>query len=136
VTALTHPTLVDRMRDRRPVLVGAVACTAVGAIVLFAAPNAMPWVATAILGLGLGGGFSLALVLLADLSTSPKAAGGVAAMTFLVCYSAAAVAPPLVGALHDAVGGYGPPFAVLACLGCVELAIATRFRPNLRGAVA
>ena len=136
VTALTLPALVDRMPDRRPVLVGAVACTAVGAVVLFAAPNAMPWVATTILGLGLGGGYSLALVLLADLSASPQAAGRLAAMTFLVCYSVASIAPALVGALHDATSGYGPPFGLLACLGCLELAIATRFRPRLRGAVA
>jgi CP family cyanate transporter-like MFS transporter len=136
VTALTLPALVDRMRDRRPVLVGSVACTSVGALALFAAPDAMPWVTTTILGLGLGGGFSLALVLLADLSASPAAASRLAAMTFLVCYSVASVAPTLVGAVHDAAGSYGPPFAALACLAGVELAIATRFRPGLRGAVA
>jgi CP family cyanate transporter-like MFS transporter len=135
LTALALPALVERMRDRRPVLVSSVACTALGAIVLFAAPGAIPWVATTILGLGLGGGFSLALVLLADLSASPDAARRLAAMTFLVCYSSASVAPALAGALHDATGGYGSPFAVLACLACVELAIATRFRPRLRGAV-
>jgi len=54
-------------------------------------------------------------------------------MTFLVCYS---VAPVLVAAAHDALGGYGPPFGALACLGCVELAIATRFGPGLRGVIA
>lgn len=135
VTALTLPALVDRMRDRRPVLVGSVACTVLGAIMLFASPGSMPWAATTVLGFGLGGGFSLALVLLADLSASPDAARRLAAMTFLVCYSSASVAPALTGALHDATGGYGSPFAVLACLACVELALATRFRPRLRGAV-
>jgi CP family cyanate transporter-like MFS transporter len=124
------------MRDRRPVLVGAVACTAIGAVMLFADPGASPWVATTILGFGLGGGFSLALVVLADMSASPAAASRLAAMTFLVCYSAASLAPVLVGALHDATRGYGAPFGVLAFLGCVQLAIASRFRPALRGAVA
>jgi MFS transporter, CP family, cyanate transporter len=134
-TALALPPLADRRRDRRPVLVGSVACTVAGAALLFAAPDLAPWVATTILGLGLGGGFSLALVLLADLSATPAAAGGLAAMTFLVCYSAAFVAPVLVGALHDMTGGYAIPFALLTALACVELAIATRFRPALRGAV-
>lgn len=135
VTALILPALVDRMRDRRPILVSSVACTASGAIVLFAAPGAMPWAATTVLGFGLGGGFSLALVLLADLSASPHAARRLAAMTFLICYSSASFAPALAGALHDATGGYGSPFALLACLACVELAIATRFQPRLRGVV-
>jgi MFS transporter, CP family, cyanate transporter len=134
-TALALPPLADRRRDRRPVLAGAVGCTVVGAGTLFAAPDLAPWVATTILGLGLGGGFSLALVLLADLSVTPAAAGGLAAMTFLVCYSAASLAPVVVGALHDATGGYALPFALLAALACIELLIATRFRPALRGAV-
>jgi CP family cyanate transporter-like MFS transporter len=135
-TALALPALADLSRDRRPALVGSVACTVVGAGALFGAPDAAPWAATIVLGLGLGGGFSLALVLLADLAASPAAAGRLAAMTFLVCYSAAAVAPVLVGALHDATGAYAAPFGLLALLACVELAIATRFRPALRGSVA
>jgi CP family cyanate transporter-like MFS transporter len=134
-TALALPALADLSRDRRPALVGAVTCTALGAAVLFAAPDVAPWAATIVLGLGLGGGFSLALVLLADLAASPAAAGRLAAMTFLVCYSAAAAAPVLVGALHDATGAYAMPFGLLALLACVELAIATRFRPTLRGSV-
>jgi MFS transporter, CP family, cyanate transporter len=134
-TALALPALADRGRDRRPVLVAAVGCTVAGALMLFAAPDVAPWLATTILGLGLGGGFSLALVLLADLSATPAAAGGLAAMTFLVCYSAASLAPVVVGALHDATGGYAVPFALLAAVACIELLIATRFRPALRGAV-
>jgi MFS transporter, CP family, cyanate transporter len=134
-TALALPPLADRGRDRRPVLVAAMGCTVTGAVLLFAAPDLAPWVATTILGLGLGGGFSLALVLLADLSATPSAAGGLAAMVFLVCYSAASLAPVVVGALHDATGGFAMPFALLAALAGIELLIATRFRPTLRGAV-
>jgi CP family cyanate transporter-like MFS transporter len=135
-TALALPALADLSRDRRPALVGSVTCTVVGASVLFAAPDAAPWAAVTVLGLGLGGGFSLALVLLADLAASPAAAARLAAMTFLVCYSAAAAAPVVVGALHDATGAYAVPFALLALLAFVELAIATGFRPALRGSVA
>jgi MFS transporter, CP family, cyanate transporter len=134
-TALALPALADLSRDRRPALVGAVTCTALGAAVLFAAPDVAPWGATIVLGLGLGGGFSLALVLLSDLAASPATAGRLAAMTFLVCYSAAAVAPVLVGALHDATGAYATPFGLLALLAGAELALATRFRPTLRGSV-
>ena len=87
------------------------------------------------LGLGLGGGFSLALVVMADLASTPAAAAGLAAMTFLVCYSTASLAPILVGAAHDATGGFALPFAALTLVGCAELAVATRLRPALNGSV-
>jgi MFS transporter, CP family, cyanate transporter len=134
-SALVLPAVADRSADRRPVLAGAVACSALGASVLFAAPDAAPWAATTVLGLGLGGGFSLALVLLADLAASPAAASHLAAMTFLVCYSAASLAPVLIGALHDMTGGFATPFGLLALLACAELAMATQLSPSLRGSV-
>jgi MFS transporter, CP family, cyanate transporter len=135
VTALALPWLADLSRDRRPWLAGAVSCTVVGAAVLFAAPEAAPWAATIVLGLGLGGGFALALLVLSDLAASPAAAARLGAMTFLVCYSAAAAAPVLVGALIDATG-YALPFGLLALVACAELALTTRLRPALRGSVA
>ena len=135
VTALALPILADRSGDRRPALVGAVACTALGAGVLWAAPDAAPWAATVVLGLGLGGGFSLALVLVADFAATPRAAGTLAAMSFLVCYSIAALAPVLVGGLRDWTGGYTAPFGVLGVLACLQLALATRLRPALHGSV-
>src|SRR4051812_39244759 len=135
-TALALPPLADRAaRDRRPVLLGAVTCTVAGAGVLFAAPGFAPWAATTVLGLGLGGGFSLALVIMADLAASPAAAARLAAMTFLLCYSAAALAPVAVGAIHDATGGYALPFGALTLVAGAELALATRLRPALRSTV-
>ncbi|MBV9195823.1 MAG: hypothetical protein JO168_16920 [Solirubrobacterales bacterium] len=135
--ALVLPTLADlsRKRDRRPALVGSVACTVLAATVLFAAPTAAPWAVTTVLGLGLGGGFSLALVLLADLARDAQASSRLAAMTFLICYSVAAAAPVLIGALPDATHGYAPAFGVLVIVACVELAMATRLRPSLRETV-
>jgi CP family cyanate transporter-like MFS transporter len=133
-TALALPWLADLTRDRRPWLAGAVTCTVLGAAVLFAAPEAAPWAATIVLGLGLGGGFALALLVLSDLAATPAAAARLGAMTFLLCYSAAATAPVLVGALIDATG-YGLPFGLLAVVACAELALATRLRPALRGSV-
>ena len=76
-----------------------------------------------------------ALVVLADFAASGHAAHRLAAQTFLVCYSAAAIAPVLIGALRDATGSYAPAFALLAAAACGELAIATRLRPALRGSV-
>jgi CP family cyanate transporter-like MFS transporter len=134
VTALALPALADLSRDRRPWLVAAVSCTVLGASVLFLAPEAAAWAATIVLGLGLGGGFALALVVLSDIAATPAAAARLGAMTFLICYSAAAAAPVVVGALIDA-AGYGLPFGLLALVACAELMLATRLRPALRGSV-
>jgi CP family cyanate transporter-like MFS transporter len=134
-SALVLPALADRSRDRRPALVGAVACTVLGATVLFAAPDAAPWVACAIVGLGLGGGFSLGLVLVVDYAANPAASSRLAAMTFLVCYTTAAVAPVLVGALHDATGSFRAAFAVLAAMAVAQLVMATSLGPGHRTSV-
>jgi CP family cyanate transporter-like MFS transporter len=127
--------LPARSRDRRPALVAAVACTVLGAVVLFAAPDAAPWVACAVVGLGLGGGFSLGLVLVVDYAANPAASSRLAAMTFLVCYTTAAVAPVLVGALHDATGSYSAAFAVLAAMALAQLVMATSLGPAHRTSV-
>jgi CP family cyanate transporter-like MFS transporter len=135
-SALVLPALTDRGRDRRPGLLVAVALTVTGAVWLFALPGAAPWLATVALGLGLGGGFSLTLVLIVDVAADPVASTGLAAMVFLVGYVAAALAPMLVGALHDGFGGFRAPFGVLACVALGQLATATRLGPRHRGAVA
>jgi MFS transporter, CP family, cyanate transporter len=133
--ALVLPALADRSTDRRPALAGAVGLTTLGSLWLFALPGVAPWVASTVLGLGLGGGFSLALVLLVDYAAGPAASSRLAAMAFLVCYSAAALAPVLVGALRDLTGGFGSPFGVLSVMAVAQLALVTTLHPRHRGNV-
>jgi CP family cyanate transporter-like MFS transporter len=134
--ALVLPALADRSTDRRPVLIGAVGCTVVGAAWLFAFPDVLPWVASTVVGLGLGGGFSLALLLLVDYAANASASGRLAAMVFLVGYTSAAVAPVAVGALRDVTGGFTVPFLLLVLLAIAELAMATRLGPKYRATVS
>jgi len=134
--ALVLPALADRWTDRRPVLLGAMACTLVGAGWLFVFPGFLPWVASTVVGLGLGGGFSLALLVVVDYATDARASSRLAAMVFLVGYTSAAVAPVLVGALRDVTGGFTVPFALLAVVALVEFAMATRLGPAHRGSIS
>jgi MFS transporter, CP family, cyanate transporter len=134
-SALVLPPLADRSRDRRPPLIAAIACTVLGALCLFAAPNTLPWVSAAVVGLGLGGGFSLGLVLVVDYAANPAASSRLAAMTFLVCYTTGALAPVLVGALHDASGSFTGAFGVLAGMALIQLALATSLGPRHRMSV-
>lgn len=134
-SALVLPALTDRLTDRRPVLVGAVSLTVVGCAWLLLLPDALPWLAAIVVGLGLGGGFSLALALVVDYAATPAASSRLVAMVFLVGYSAAAVAPVLVGALRDATGGFTVPFGVLTGMAVLEAVIGTRLGPHHRAAI-
>ncbi len=133
--ALVLPALTDRLPDRRPVLVAAVSLTVAGCAWLLVLPDTLPWVASIVVGFGLGGGFSLALVRVVDYAANPAASSRLVAMVFLVGYSVAAVAPVLVGALRDATGGFTVPFAVLTTMAVAEAGIATQLGPQHRGAV-
>jgi CP family cyanate transporter-like MFS transporter len=134
-SALVLPALSDRLADRRPVLLGAAAATVAGCAWLFLAPATLPWVVSIVIGLGLGGGFSLALVLMADYAADPAASSRLVAMVFLVGYLIAALAPVAVGALRDATGGFVAPFGLLTAMAVAQAAIGTRLGPKLRGSV-
>ncbi|GLZ11693.1 MFS transporter [Actinomadura sp. NBRC 104425] len=133
--ALALPALADRWTDRRPALIGAVACTVIGSLWLFAVPDRLPWAVTTVLGVGLGGAFSLAMALIVDYGTTPAAASRLAALAFVAAYGTAALAPMIVGALRDATGGYATPFGLLAAVAVVQLALGTRLSPRHRGTV-
>ncbi len=135
-TAVTLPVLAHRSRDRRPALLGAVSLTVLATAWLVALPGELPWVATAIAGLGIGGGFSLTLLLIVDYAADADASSGLAAMTFMLGYAVAALAPLAVGALHDRFGGFGVPFAALALVALMQLAMATRLAPRHAGSVS
>jgi CP family cyanate transporter-like MFS transporter len=133
--ALTLPALSDRLSDRRRALVVANACTVAGCVWLLALPDLLPWVMSTVLGVGLGGGFSLALVLIVDLAAGPAASGRLVAMVFLVGYTIAAIAPVVVGALRDTTGGFTAPFLLLTLMAVLQLIVGTRLRPQHRGTV-
>jgi CP family cyanate transporter-like MFS transporter len=104
-------------------------------------PGVLPWVASCILGIGLGGGFSLGLAVIVGYSADAGASSRLTAPVFLICFSMGAAAPVVVGALRDFTGGLTIPFALLLALAVAQLAVAqlaigTRLRPAYRGTVA
>lgn len=134
-SALVLPALADRGRDRRPALLGAVALSVAGAVWLWTLPGVLPWLATTVVGLGVGGGFSMTLLLIVDFAVDAEASTGLAAMVFLLGYAVAAVAPVAAGALRDGSGGYALPFAALALVALAQLATATRLGPRYRNSI-
>ncbi|HEY5185410.1 MAG TPA: MFS transporter [Actinomycetes bacterium] len=130
LSALTIPIAADRMPDRRPLFGLVVGMAVVGLVVVTWVPMGAPWVWIAILGYGLGGGFTLGLALLVDYAPDPSQSAGLSAMAFLVSYTIAAAGPLLLGALRDATGGFRVPFLLLLVTGVLQLGLVTRLRPG------
>ena len=105
-SALAIPTLADRTGDHRPWLALCVGTVTAMPAALALAPEAAPWLWAALLGLGVGGMFALALTLLVKLAPTPAAAASLSGMALLVGYLLAATGPVLAGALYDAAGSY------------------------------
>ena len=131
-SALVVPSLADRTGDHRPWIAACVGLATVMLAAFALAPTAAPWLWAALLGLGVGGMFALALTLLVKLASSPAAAARLSGMALLVGYLLAATGPVLAGALYDAVGNYRVPFLVLAGIGVATLAVGVSVRPSER----
>jgi MFS transporter, CP family, cyanate transporter len=131
-SALAVPALADRTGDHRPWIALCVGAATVMLAAIGLAPTAAPWVWAAVLGLGVGGMFALALTLLVKLASSPAAAARLSGMALLVGYLLAATGPVLAGALYDAAGSYRAPFLALAGIGVATLAVGVSVRPSAR----
>jgi MFS transporter, CP family, cyanate transporter len=131
-SALAVPALADRTGDHRPWLALCVGTAMVMLTAFALVPTAAPWLWAALLGLGVGGMFALALTLLVKLAHTPAAAASLSGMALLVGYLLAATGPVLAGALYDAAGSYRAPFLALAGIGAVTLAVGLSVRPTDR----
>jgi MFS transporter, CP family, cyanate transporter len=131
-SALAIPALADRTGDHRPWIA---LCVGVATAMLAAfglAPTTAPWLWAALLGLGVGGMFALALTLLVELAPTPAAAASLSGMALLVGYLLASTGPVLAGALYDATGSYRVLFLALAAIGLGTLAVGVSIRPSAR----
>ena len=132
LSALTVPALADRSGDHRPWVAFCVGLATAMLAAFALVPTAAPWVWAALLGLGVGGMFALALTLLVKLASTPAAAARLSGMALLVGYLLAATGPVLAGALYDAAGSYRVPFLALAGIGLATLALGVSVRPSAR----
>lgn len=130
VAGLVVPALSDRMPDHRPLFAVILASVPLALLAVLLAPTWTALLSVAVLGFGLGGGFTMGLVLLADYAPDPDASARLSAMAFLVSYTVASMGPLAVGALRDASDGFGLPFAILLAVSAAVLALVPRLRPG------
>ncbi|NVM91923.1 CP family cyanate transporter-like MFS transporter [Variovorax sp. SG517] len=131
VSALVMPAIArSRGRDLRPWLVLTLAAQLAGFCALtFDAP--VPAVAIAVvLGFGLGGAFSLCMVLALDHLPNPAQAGALAGFMQGVGFMIAALAPFVTGWVREHTGGFTLAWAYLATVVVVLLPLMLRFDPR------
>jgi MFS transporter, CP family, cyanate transporter len=123
VTALVAPLLAQRMTDQR--LLSAVA---VAAIMIGTAGSVFGSAATAIgfaavLGLGQGAAFGLAIFLFTARAADGRTAAALSGFAQGGGYLVAAAGPLLIGLLHTATGGWAVPAWVLLVVAAGQLAV-------------
>ncbi|MCA2219636.1 CynX/NimT family MFS transporter [Nonomuraea aurantiaca] len=114
------PVIASRFRDQRPVVVGLVACYAIGFAGLWLAPisTAAVWVTFVAIGMG---SFPLALMMLALRTRTPETTAALSAFGQSAGYLIAGAGPLLVGVLHQMTGGWTLPYALMFAVLVVQL---------------
>jgi MFS transporter, CP family, cyanate transporter len=114
--ALVAPAAAGRLRTQRPLVAVVLAAYLVGLGGLLLAPGTGTLVWVALFGVAQGGGFALALTLIVLRSATPLVAARLGGVAQCVGYLVAAAGPVVLGALHDATGGWHWPLGLLLAL--------------------
>jgi CP family cyanate transporter-like MFS transporter len=119
--AFAIPVLAARRRQQGGLLLWIVGMQVAGVLGLLVAIDVAPlWIV--VLGVGQGGALGLGLILPVLRGGSTASVAALTAMSLCVGYSVAAAGPWVLGAVHDAVGGWTVPLIVLAVISLLELA--------------
>jgi len=125
LAALLLP-MVAKSRDLRPWLWLTLAMQAAGFAALAFSPETAPVLWAAVLGAGLGGCFSLSMIVALDHLPDPAEAGALSALMQGGGFLITALPPWVVAALHDATGGFTVGW--LLHLACAVVVAALYFR--------
>ena len=119
VSALVAPALARR--DPRPAIVVGL-LIAIGCLALIGvSPLSAPALWAALLGIGVGANFSLALTVVGQIAPTPADTPRASGMAFFVGYLLASLGPVAVGFLHDLTGGFRVPYLALVPIGLATL---------------
>ena len=123
----------DHFGTRRLWLGGAAAVQLVALLGIVLAPGAA-WVWVVLLGAAIGPLFPLTLTLPLDAADEPRDVAALAGMMLGVGYTLSASSPLVLGAVRDAVGGFGAVLWVLVGAAAVLVAVDSSFSPARLGA--
>jgi CP family cyanate transporter-like MFS transporter len=121
VVSLLIPTLATARSDQRLLVAGVVAVTATGLAGLLLLPTGAPYLWAALIGLGQGAAFPLALTLLVLRTRGPQDTAALSTLAQSVGYVIAAFGPLMAGALHATTHSWTASIVVLIALLVPEL---------------
>jgi MFS transporter, CP family, cyanate transporter len=113
---LLLPRFAARARDQRIYLAATTTLTAVGLMGVLLAPATLPYLWSSVMGVGIGGSFSLGLLLFVVRSRTPTDTARLSAMAQTFGYVIAATGPMLMGAVYDATASWTLPLTLLLLL--------------------
>lgn len=113
----------QRLEDQRPLALASGLLSLGGWLGVLLAPTAAAWLWVSLLGCGFGLGFPLVLTLMVLRAPDARHAAELSGMAQAVGYAVAALGPVVIGALHDASGGWTLPLVVLVALNAPLLAL-------------
>lgn len=113
VGGLPMPLLAARVSNQRWLVVCVISAFMLGLIGLLIDPVSLALPSAVVLGLGQGAGLSLALTLFNLRSRTASGAAQLSGMAQSVGYVIAALAPFMVGAVHDVTGEWNVPIIIL-----------------------
>ena len=129
-SALTMPALAARSADRRPWIILALLLQATGFALMALWPTAAPTLSIVILGLGLGGCFSLYMLVALDHLPSPTQAGALNALMQGGGFILAALAPWIVAQLQLLSGSWAMGWLYQAGIALVVCLMVAQFNPK------
>lgn len=121
--ALFGPALAERRLRWRFWAGGTLACGVagtLGAMLLPMPPAVGPWLWAALMGIGVGAGFPLGLAVIAWRTPDGTASAATSGLALGCGYTAAGLAPLLMGVLIDLTGGFPAAIAVLLVAGALQ----------------
>lgn len=127
--ALAMPMLAKQSPDRRNVLWLTLALQAAGFVGFAALPAFAPWFWVASVGVGLGGFFSMSLIVTLDHLPDARLAGALAAFVQGIGFLIVAASPWLIGWLRDAGGGFAIAWWMHAAVVAAMAALNAAFAP-------
>jgi CP family cyanate transporter-like MFS transporter len=131
--ALAMPMLARRAVDRRGALWLTLALQAAGFAGFAALPALAPWLLVACAGVGLGGFFSLSLIVTLDHLRDAQRAGALAAFVQGVGFLIVATGPWLIGWLRDAGGSFATAWSIHLAVIVAMAALTAAFSPASYG---
>ncbi len=115
-TSITGPWIATRGRDQRPAISVFMALVCAGFLGLVYGATSAVYIWAGVFGLGFGGMFAVAMALLVLRSPNPQVAAAISGMSQGVGYMIAAVAPLVIGILHEYTGNWDAAAAFMVLL--------------------